>query len=108
MNTPQRRNLLAGLSTVAPTDDAPVGAPEAVLEAAAERHGFAPPAPARTAVIAPVTQRRERKSVGRSHQLSVKIKPEAANLIYAEANRLNVPIAQVIEDAIAVLLNARQ
>jgi len=104
MNTPQRRNLLAGLSTVAPTDDAPVGAPEAVLEAAAERHGFAPPAPARTAVIAPVTQRRERKSVGRSHQL----KPEAANLIYAEANRLNVPIAQVIEDAIAVLLNARQ
>jgi hypothetical protein len=116
----RRRNLLAGLDKV----QAPApGADDALIAAVAERHGFAPApetesaSPSVTSPTAPtqdehhepdddelygsqITVRRRRKPKGRTEQLNVRLRPDTIASIYEEANRRDVPIAQVIEEMV--------
>lgn len=97
---PARRNLLANLQ---PQNVRP--APQAeddILREAAELHGFTGTG------SQPPMLRRKRSGAGRTHQLNVRVRPDTASVIYEEANRRDVPIAQVIEEAIAALLSSRR
>lgn len=108
MSSPQRRNLLAGLERAA----TPV--PEKEIVEAAMRHGFStgepevraptPPAP----VNAPMPARRHRQPTGRDHPFSVRLRADTHAAIYAEANGRNIPVAQVIEEAVAALMAGRK
>lgn len=109
---PQRRRLLAGL-TDAPKP-APAALPEERIAEAAVRHGFSTPAasppieaPQAEAQPATITLRRNRHSAGRTEQFNVRLRPDTLEMIYDEANNRNIPLAQVIEEAIAAL-KARQ
>ena len=103
MNAPQRRNLLSGL------ERAPAPVPEPELVETAARHGFATvPAPPATAPAASGTEaspavRRQRPPTGRNHQFNVRLRADTLQAIYDQANSRNVPIAQVIEEAMAAL-----
>lgn len=101
MSTPQRRNLLVGL------ERAPVPVPEAELLETAARHGFATVAgsAANGQADDAVTQslRRRRQLTGRDHQFNVRLRADTLQAIYDQANSRNVPIAQVIEEAMAAL-----
>lgn len=98
MTTPQRRSLLAGLESHQPT---PPPAPE-ITEAAA-RHGFA--VTAATAANGTDNQAagRQRQKIGRDQPFSVRLRGDTRAAIYAQANGRNVPVAQVIEEAMAAL-----
>ncbi len=98
MTGPRRRNLLEGLSATPRARGVP---DEAEIAHIAARHGIAPadppPAPA------PAPPRRQRKPIGRTQQFNVRLHPDTVAEIYAEANGRDIPIAQVIEEAIALL-----
>lgn len=103
MSTPQpaqRRSLLSGL------DRAPAPIPEAAAIETAERHGFASQA-ARVAEAQDNAAGRQRQKTGRDHPFSVRLRADTRATIYDQANARNVPVAQVIEEAMAAL-EARQ
>lgn len=104
-DTPQRRSLLEGLNSG--PKSAPPPLPEASIAQAAARHGFADPAPTPPvpgpAPAGTITLRRQRKAMGRTEQFNVRLMPETLEAIYAEANARDIPLAQVIEEAIAAL-----
>ncbi|RVT90320.1 stability/partitioning determinant [Sphingomonas crocodyli] len=106
---PQRRRLLAGL-TDAPKA-VPAALPEERIAEAAVRHGFsAPPsieAPPAEALPATITLRRNRHSAGRTEQFNVRLRPDTLEMIYGEANDRNIPLAQVLEEAMAALKAGR-
>ena len=97
---PARRNLLANIPSQ-PSPAAPI-ADDQVIRETAERHGFT------GAGSAPPTLRRKRSGAGRTYQLNVRVRPDTASVIYEEANRRDVPIAQVLEEAIDALLALRR
>jgi hypothetical protein len=108
MSSPQRRNLLAGLERAA----TPV--PEKEIVEAAKRHGFStgegdvrasPPA---VPANAQAPARRQRQPTGRDHPFSVRLRADTHAAIYAEANGRNIPVAQVIEEAVAALMANRR
>lgn len=85
-------------------------APEAIAAVAAS-NGFAeavppapPPTPAPTS--APTAEQgrgRRRQPTGRDHQFTTRLRQDTLDAIYAEANARNIPIAQVIEEAMTAL-----
>ena len=97
--SPKRRSLLADLEVPPKMLD------ESVIAATAGRHGFV------EATSVPVSEsgdrrseaRRRRQPTGRVHQLNVRLKAETIEFIYAQANSRNVPVAQVIEEAMAAM-----
>lgn len=99
---PKRRSLLADLEAPPKMLD------ESVIAATAGRHGFV------EATSAPVFEtggripeaRRRRQPTGRVHQLNVRLKAETIEAVYAHANSRNVPVAQVIEEAMDALAGA--
>ncbi|NMN07533.1 MULTISPECIES: hypothetical protein [unclassified Novosphingobium] len=101
---PTRRSLLASVQTKTPTPlsgPAPSPVDDHALREAAERHGFT------AAGSTPPTLRRKRSGAGRSYQLNVRLRPDTASLIYDESNRRDIPIAQVIEEAMEALCQQR-
>lgn len=94
----ERRNLLAGLG-----DDKPEGQGgiNAAVKASAALHGFS--AHESAAVDQPTSARRVRRTTGRSVPFSVKLRPDTMEQIYGIANSRDIPLAQVIEEAIALL-----
>jgi hypothetical protein len=102
MTEMRRRSLLGPLETK------PDPVPEDVIASAAERHGFAPPAaPAEMPSEEPQPIRRRRKSMGRTYQFNVRIRPETAAAIYDAANARNVPLALIIEEMLAAYERVR-
>lgn len=105
MTEVKRRNLLGALEPKAP----PVS--EDVIATAAERHGFttpaAPVAPARPAPDFLSAPRRQRQPKGRTEQFNVRLRPETVALIYAESNSRDIPLAQVIEEAMEAYMRDR-
>lgn len=99
---PQRRSLLSGL------DRPPAPIPEAAAIEAAERRGFV----SQTATVANAQDSaagRQRQKTGRDHPFSVRLRADTRATIYDQANARNVPVAQVIEEAMAALeAQARQ
>jgi len=96
--TMKRRNLLAGL------DVPPRNPQDEAIAVAATMHGFASnPAGEPQAHEAMSPTRRHRRPIGRVHQLNVRLRAETLEAIYAQANGRNIPIAQVIEDAMDAL-----
>ena len=98
----KRRSLLSGL------DAPPAALPEATIAATAARNGFVAPPLANTPdgdATSPATRRR-RQPTGRVHQFNVRLRADTLEAIYAQANGRNVPVAQVIEEAMDAL--ARQ
>jgi ABC-type uncharacterized transport system YnjBCD ATPase subunit len=69
--------------------------PEGAIGAVAARHGFAEPRSSTPQIV-----RRQRQPIGRNFQLNVKLRRETRDAIFEEANARNVPVAQVIEEAI--------
>ena len=92
-----RRNLLAKIETPKVTQTSAAG-DEHLIREAAERHGFT------AAGSAQPNLRRKRSGTGRTYQLNVRLRPDTAGLIYEEANRRDIPIAQVIEEAFDAFL----
>ncbi len=99
MSTPQRRNLLVGL------ERPPAPVPEAELVETAARHGFATVAGSAAGGQTEEASalRRRRQPTGRDHQFNVRLRADTLQAIYDQANSRNVPIAQVIEEAMAAL-----
>lgn len=79
------------------TFDAPAAVPSA--------EPAAPPAapPASAAATA-----RKRQGAGRTHQFTTRIKPEAAVIMIGDSVARNVPIAEVLEEALADLKAKRE
>jgi hypothetical protein len=96
MSTPQRRNLLEGL---APT---PAPAPPPALAETAARRGFTSQA-AQVATTQDNAAGRQRQKIGRDHMFSTRLRADTRAAIYDQANARNVPVAQVIEEAMAAL-----
>jgi len=97
---PKRRNLFA---VTAPTPD-PV--PQEAIAEIAARNGFAAmPAASPTAEA---SSRRRRQPTGRDHQFNVRLRQDTLASIYAEANGRNIPVAQVIEEAIDALRQSQR
>jgi hypothetical protein len=96
----KRRSLLGALDTTAPTLP-----PETIVETAV-RNGFSASEPEKTPTPDGNSggARRQRQPTGRIHQFNVRLRAETLDAIYAQANTRNVPVAQVIEEAIAALL----
>jgi hypothetical protein len=96
----KRRSLLGALDTTAPTLP-----PETIVETAV-RNGFSASEPEKTPNPDGNSggSRRQRQPTGRIHQFNVRLRAETLDAIYAQANTRNVPVAQVIEEAIAALL----
>lgn len=101
MTEVKRRNLLAGLNP-ATRDEASVPSEDAVA-AVAERHGITAERRVEVTENAASPPRRQRKILGRTQQFNVRLHPSTVEQIYAEANGRDIPIAQVIEEAIALL-----
>ena len=76
--------------------------PPAMPELAAQR-GFA--VTAAQAANAPDNQAagRQRQKTGRDHMFSTRLRADTRASIYDQANARNVPVAQVIEEAMAAL-----
>jgi 3-oxoacyl-ACP reductase-like protein len=107
MNEPlKRRSLLA----VPPQ---PPALPDEAIAAVAARNGFANAVPsiASASFAPPVDQsalRRQRTPTGRDHQFNVRLRLDTRDFIYAQANERNIPIAQVIEEALDALKRQQQ
>ncbi|RZL28574.1 MAG: hypothetical protein EOP64_04075 [Sphingomonas sp.] len=97
----KRRSLLEGLKPAARDKDA-VPSEDAVA-AVAMRHGITAERSAEGTEAAATPPRRQRKILGRTQQFNVRLHPSTVEQIYAEANGRDIPIAQVIEEAIALL-----
>ena len=95
----KRRSLLEGLDTTrtAPSD--------AAISVTAERNGFSASTPEMSLDQTRVTlcMRRQRQPTGRVHQFNVRLRSDTLEAIYAQANGRNVPVAQIIEEAVAAL-----
>jgi hypothetical protein len=95
----KRRSLLGALDTPPPV------LPEAVIAATAASNGFAAiegaSGPESESVVAGA--RRRRQPTGRIHQFNVRLRADTLEAIYIQANGRNVPVAQVIEEAMAAL-----
>jgi hypothetical protein len=100
---PKRRNLIA----VAAATPEPL--PQEAIAAVAERNGFAPAAP--SVPVSPTTSemavRRRRQPTGRDHQFNVRLRKDTLDAIYAQANGRNIPVAQVIEEAMEALAQTK-
>lgn len=101
-DAPQRRNLLAGLTD---KQTRPEISDETISDAGRD-HGY--PSSNKTTVAttdegSTPEIARKRVKIGRTHQLNVRIKPQTASDIYAIANARDIPIAQVLEEALAAL-----
>jgi len=96
----KRRSLLGALDTPPPS------LPESTIAATAARNGFsAIELGERRDREAPVAgARRHRQPTGRVHQFNVRLRPDTLEAIYAQANGRNVPVAQVIEEAMDALV----
>jgi hypothetical protein len=102
MNEPLKRRSLLAVSPPPPL------LPEEAIAAVAARNGFSN-APQRPATSADqVTGRRQRQPTGRDHQFNVRLRRDTLDFIYATANERNIPVAQVIEEAINSLERQRQ
>jgi len=94
----KRRSLLGALDTP------PRALPDEVVAATAARSGFVSDAPVAKSNIDPAAgPRRRRLPTGRNHQFNVRLRIETLNAIYAQANGRNIPVAQVIEEAMQAL-----
>ena len=103
-DAPKRRSLLADLDRPTPR------IAEADIAATAGRHGFVEPAadPAGPPGVSeaagrPSAARRQRQPTGRVHQLNVRLRAQTIESIYTLANGRDIPVAQVIEEAMAAL-----
>ena len=100
---PKRRSLLADLERPTPR------IAEADIAATAGRHGFAELSGEAVLPGAgepsnrPNAARRQRQPTGRVHQLNVRLRAQTIESIYALANGRDIPVAQVIEEAMAAL-----
>lgn len=94
--TLKRRSLLADLDAASTPVD------EAAITATAGRHGFLQ-GQGGGAQGGPEAARRRRQPTGRVHQLNVRLRADTIGLIYAQANDRNIPVAQVIEEAMDAL-----
>jgi hypothetical protein len=101
MTEMKRRSLLEGLKPAARDNDS-VPSEDAVA-AVAKRHGITAERSAEGLETAASPPRRQRKILGRTQQFNVRLHPSTVEQIYAEANGRDIPIAQVIEEAIALL-----
>ena len=95
----KRRNLLGAL------EPKPQQLPDSAISAAAVRNGFAPvDQDARVQRdLSIVSVRRHRQPTGRVHQFNVRLRADTLEAIYAHANGRNIPVAQVIEEAVEAL-----
>jgi hypothetical protein len=95
----KRRNLLAAVPST------PAALPEEAIAVVAERNGFSSAAPreAPAPASSPEPRRRQRQLTGRDHQFNVRLRRDTLDFIYSQANGRNVPVAQVIEEAIEAL-----
>ena len=93
------------------------GLPANAMASVAAKTGFdapKPPEPSAPAEPEPVTTLaiaapgRKRQGVGRSYQFTTRIKPEAAEIMNADSITRNVPIADVLEEALADLKAKRE
>jgi len=99
MSEPLKRRSLTGI-----LDTPPPAMPEAVIAATGARNGFAAVTPAETQDNAAAAgARRRRQPTGRVHQFNVRLRADTLEDIYSQANGRNVPVAQVIEEAMAAL-----
>lgn len=107
---PKPRRLLDDLDDSSPP---PTPIPAAAMADAAQRFAgrsvepvaaAAPQAPPRAPQPELTVVARERNLLGRDHPFSVKLRLETRNAIKDTANRRNIPVAQVIEEAMAALL----
>jgi len=92
---PKRRNLLAVASAT------PDPLPEEAIAAVAARNGFPVAAPQSAPTSTPhedASLRRRRQPTGRDHQFNVRLRRDTLDFIYGEANRRNIPVAQVVEE----------
>jgi hypothetical protein len=122
MSEPVRRNLLAGLTKAQPE---PSNVEDAAIALVAERHGFARPEQAPSVPAEPAAQatptphvdgagegqgvtRRHRTLRGRTQQINVRLKPATCDVIYAESNNRDIPVAQVIEEMVAAFLAMKE
>jgi hypothetical protein len=94
MSEPLKRRSLLG-----PLDAPPPVLPEAVITATAARNGF----PTVNLDAEPPVPRRRRQPTGRDHQFNVRLRAVTMEAIYAQANGRNIPVAQVIEEAMQAL-----
>ena len=76
---------------------------ERAIAATAGRHGFAEAVPVSDPHSRSAEARRRRQPTGRVHQLNVRLRADTIESIYAQANDRNVPVAQVIEEAMDAL-----
>jgi hypothetical protein len=97
----KRRSLLDGLKSTPRNEDA-IPSDDAVA-AVAKRHGITAELSADSPETGSTPPRRQRKILGRTQQFNVRLHPSTVEQIYAEANGRDIPIAQVIEEAIALL-----
>jgi hypothetical protein len=101
----KRRNLLAAVPST------PAALPEEAIAIVAARNGFPSPAPAIPPSLASPSAppspesrlRRQRQPTGRDHQFNVRLRRDTLDFIYGQANERNIPVAQVIEEAIELL-----
>lgn len=101
MTEMKRRSLLEGLKPAA-RDNSSVPSEDEVAAVAA-RHGIIAERSREGTEGAANPPRRQRKILGRTQQFNVRLHPSTVEQIYAEANGRDIPIAQVIEEAIALL-----
>ena len=99
---PKRRSLLADLEAAPPMLD------ERAIAATAGRHGFVEAAPVVDLSARSVEARRRRQPTGRVHQLNVRLRADTIESIYAQANERNIPVAQVIEEAMDALAASKK
>jgi hypothetical protein len=105
---PKPKRLLDDLDDAAPP---PAPIPQRDMADAASRYAGRPVAPSAAAPVTPTFSppeltviTRERNLLGRDHPFSVKLRLDTRNTIKDTANRRNIPVAQVIEEAMAALL----
>ena len=96
----KRRNLLAAVQPTEPL-------PQEAIGLVAEKNGFSPPPSVAAAPASPERGvRRQRQLTGRDHQFNVRLRRDTLDFIYGQANARNIPVAQVIEEAIELLQRA--
>ena len=100
----KRRSLLQDV-------EVPIARPtDAAIAATAERNGFSslPSSEANRADnLSQSGMRRRRQPTGRVHQFNVRLRADTLEAIYEEANDRNIPVAQVIEEAMSFLRSTR-
>lgn len=93
----KRRSLLQDLESPS------TPAPSAAITEAAARNGFVHSEPLTGEGARAAEMRRHRPPIGRVHQFNVRLRQDTLEAIYAQANGRNIPIAQVIEEAMDAL-----